>query len=66
MKQPPTWILVMDGGTARIYRTTGAATSHQARLEAVPGGEFTRSDPAHFGRAPARTLRARCGIRVTA
>jgi protein required for attachment to host cells len=56
VRQPPVWILVIDGGTARIYRTTGAADAHQARLEPIPGGEFIRSDPAHFGPRPGKNF----------
>lgn len=50
------WVLVIDGGAARIYRTTGTSNPHQARLEPVPGGVFSRSDPAHFGPRPGRNF----------
>jgi protein required for attachment to host cells len=52
VRQPLSWVLVADGGRARIYRTTGDIGAHRALLEPVPGGTFSRSDPAHFGPRP--------------
>jgi protein required for attachment to host cells len=56
VRQPGSWVLVADGGAARIYRTTGESSAHRTRLEAVPGGSFSRSDPAHFGPRPGKNF----------
>ncbi len=56
MRQPSSWVLVADGGTARIYRTTGDSGAHRALLEPVPDGAFSRSDPAHFGPRPGKNF----------
>ena len=56
MRRPVNWILIADGGTARTYRTTGETGAHRARLEAIPDGSFTRSDPAHFGPRPGKNF----------
>jgi protein required for attachment to host cells len=48
VKQAVSWVLVADGGTARVYRTTGETDTHRAWLEGVEGGEFTRLDPDHL------------------
>jgi protein required for attachment to host cells len=56
VKQPPIWVLVADGGAARVYRTTGDSGAHRALLEPVPGGTFSRADPAHFGPRPGKNF----------
>ena len=49
MKHPLTWVMVADGGAARVYRTTGETGAHQRQLELVPGGAFSRLDHAQLG-----------------
>jgi protein required for attachment to host cells len=56
VKQPRSWVLVADGATAKVYRTTGESSAHRALLEPVSGGIFTRSDPAHFGPRPGKNF----------
>jgi protein required for attachment to host cells len=51
----PAWLLVADGGKARIYRTTGDGDSLRVRLEPVPGGTFSRPDSGQFGPRPGHT-----------
>ncbi|MGL4636143.1 MAG: host attachment protein [Beijerinckiaceae bacterium] len=56
MRIPLTWVLVADGATAHIFRTTGKSGAHRALLQPVPGGVFHRSDPAHFGPRPGKNF----------
>jgi protein required for attachment to host cells len=56
VKPLQSWVLVADGGTAKVYRTTGESSSHRVLLEPVPGGTFKRSDPAHFGPRPGKNF----------
>jgi protein required for attachment to host cells len=56
VKLPPSWVLVMDGAMARLYRTTGESGPHRALLAPVSGGAFSRSDPAHFGPRPGKNF----------
>jgi protein required for attachment to host cells len=56
VRQPLSWVLVADGGKARIYRTTGESGAHRALLEPVPGGAFSRSDPVQFGPRPGKNF----------
>jgi protein required for attachment to host cells len=56
VRQPISWVLVADGGIARIYRTTGENGAHRAQLELVTGGTFSGSDPAHLGPRPGKNF----------
>jgi protein required for attachment to host cells len=40
--KPHIWMLVADGGVARLYRNTGNNEPHTAKLELVLDGEFLR------------------------
>ncbi len=53
-----TWMLVADGGTARVYRDTGNTQEHTVKLELVLGSEFTREklDRNHSGSGDSKSF----------
>jgi protein required for attachment to host cells len=56
VKQPRTWLLVADGGSANVYSNTGNTRPHEALLQPVTGGRFRRErDRPDFSSPPTRS-----------